>query len=49
MGSEARAREVSEYRRERRHVQESLQQRRSVGRTRKSAKLVPFLLKADTG
>ena len=31
------------------HLQESLsQQQRLVGRTRKSAKLVPFLLKADT-
>ena len=48
VGSEARAREVCEYRKERRHVQDSLRQRRSVGRTRKSAKLVPFLLKADT-
>ena len=48
VGSEARAREVCEYRKERRHVQDSLRQQRSVGRTRKSAKLVPFLLKADT-
>jgi len=49
VNTEARAREVCEYRRERHHVQESLsQQQRLVGRTRKSAKLVPFLLKADT-
>ena len=48
VGSEVRAREVCEYRKERRHVQDSLLTRKSVGRTRKSAKLVPFLLKADT-